>query len=275
MRRKANTVGALTVGLLFAVPLYASNDIPVLKSEPQGKMERTEILLASSDNPPKPQTVIRQDPRNPEPAMPAAEHTIYVPPRYGAPTPALRMGGSTRGGAVAKLDLAVLAPNHVGETRQAQPILYWYVSRYVTEPVEFTLIPRHAVAPVLRTILPGPFTRGIHAVRLADFGAVLESDTTYEWSVAVITNRARRSHDAVATGEIIHVKGKSVSSPSLGEEYLDYATRGLWYDAMMSLTNLIDVTRAPSALRLDRAALAEEVGLPMVAAYDRALTGLK
>jgi hypothetical protein len=262
MTRTILIAGTVAGGLLLAFPLYAGTDIPVLKAEPH----RT---LVAAANPPTPSVIMREEPRLVERVLTSPAYRLYVPPRRGYTAPALRMGGSTRGSSGLQPAVAVLAPNHVGETTWAHPTLYWYAAEDVTTRVEFTLIAHDAVKPLVSVTLPGPIRRGVHPIRLADYAVSLEPGTIYEWSIALVGDSRHRSHDVVAIGEIERI---SIDKP-LGfygqDGYLLFAAHGLWYDAVMAVTDLLETAQAPATLRLDRAALAEEVGLSVVAVYDR------
>ena len=52
-----------------------------------------------------------------------------------------------------------------------------------------------------------------------------------------------------------------------------YAENGIWYDAIGSVSEQIEAAPHDATLRVQRAALLEQVGLSEVADYDRAQTG--
>jgi hypothetical protein len=161
--------------------------------------------------------------------------------------------------------ISVLAPNDMGITVHNQPTLYWYSSGSLATTVLFTLIESDAAIPTVVARLEVPVKPGIHSIRLADFDTRLQPGKTYEWSVAIVANHLRRSHDVVATGEIEFVPPSDQSVNG----YLEYAQRGLWYDAVMALSELLDARPTDAMLRSHRASLAEAVGLTVVATYDR------
>ena len=264
MTRTILIAGTVAGGLLLALPLYAGTDIPVLKAEPR-------CTLVASANPPPPPVIMREEPGSAERLLTSPAHTLYMPPRRGCAAPALRMGGSTRGGAELQPAVAVLAPNHVGETMWAQPTLYWYAAGDVTTRVEFTLIAHNAVKPLVSVTLPGLIRRGVHPIRLADYAVSLEPGTIYEWSIALVGDGRHRSHDVVAIGEIERVPVDKPLGLHGQDGYLLNAAHGLWYDAVMAVTDLLETAQAPAMIRLHRAALAEEVGLSLVAVYDRTM----
>ena len=92
---------------------------------------------------------------------------VYKPPVRGMPGGGV--GGGTRGTSQTFV-LSVLAPNHTGLTSRDQPILYWYVTKPISSPMEFSLSD-DGVKPLVETVLKPPFEAGIQRIHLADFGA--------------------------------------------------------------------------------------------------------
>ena len=195
----------------------------------------------------------------------------FKAPLRGAP--ATRVGGASRGAATA-MSLDVLAPNQTGYTTHASPTIYWYVSETIKKPVEVTITGTRledAVKPLLEVTLQPPISKGIHALRLEDHGVSLKPDVEYQYFVAVVNNYNQRADDVIAGGSIkrvsapadVQAKLKQASSLKAAELY---AESGIWYDAIDVLSKEI---AANPALRAQRAALLEQVGLNDVAAFDR------
>ena len=192
---------------------------------------------------------------------------VYKPPMRGSPGG--RVGGGTRGNSDV-LMLSVIAPDHTGRTARAQPSLFWFISAETKLPVELTIIklsadPKDSM-PVLEARLETPVERGIHRVRLADHGIVLAPNTTYQWSVAVIPDAARRSRDILASGTIERVDPDQELEPTFagakGEELVSrYAKAGYWYDALETVCDLIEQSPNDPAAQRNRAALLTQVGL--------------
>lgn len=192
---------------------------------------------------------------------------VYQPPLRG--TPGGRVGGGTRGNSDV-LMLSVITPDHTGRTTKGQPSLFWFISAGTTLPVELTIIkltpdPKDSV-PMLETRIATPVERGIHRVRLGDHGIVLAPDTTYQWSVAVIPDAARRSRDILASGTIERVDPDQILAESLtaahGEELVSrYAKSGYWYDAIETVCDLIERSPNDATAQRNRAALLTQVGL--------------
>ena len=191
---------------------------------------------------------------------------VYSPPSRGAP--AGRIGGGTRGGQNVFV-LSVLAPDHSGFTTSEQPSLYWFISKPTSMPVELTVMDPQGVKPILETQLPSPIQAGIQRVRLADYNIHLVPGAAYRWFVAVVPDADRRSKDILAGGAIERidlqedVKAK-VAKASDKELPFVYAQAGLWYDALKSISDLIDATPQSQELHNQRSALLKQVGLSSI-----------
>jgi hypothetical protein len=196
---------------------------------------------------------------------------VYQPPMRGAP--ASRIGGGARGTRDENLVLCVLAPEHTGLTTRAQPTLYWFVSEPVPSQVEVTVLAPDAEKPVLSRTLPGSTGIGVHALDLSRLGVTLKPGVEYEWFVSVVRDPQQRSRDVTAGGTIERVtleaatKAQASAAGDRGSPMV-YAQAGLWYDAIDSLSRLIDRHPGDEPLRSQRAALLEQVNLPAAAAYD-------
>jgi hypothetical protein len=189
---------------------------------------------------------------------------VYNPPSRGAPGG--RIGGGTRGGGNIFV-LSVLAPDHSGFTISEQPSLYWFISKPTALPIELTVMDSQGIKPLLETKLPSPAEPGIQRVRLADYNVHLAPGAAYRWFVAVVPDAERRSKDILAGGAIERVdlqedvKAK-LAQASDKEVPFVYAQAGLWYDALKSISDLIDAAPQNQELRNERTALLKQVGLP-------------
>lgn len=199
--------------------------------------------------------------------------SVYVPPSRGAV--GVRTGGGTRGGTDAPR-IEALAPDHIGWTTRAKPVLAWYLSRDTDVPVVVSVIADGAIEPLLEAPLLGPQRAGIHLVDLAAFGAALgaglEEGATYAWSVAVVLDAGARDADVVAGGAVARVEAAPELSAALaqpGPSYRALARHGIWYDAIADLSAAIAAAPEDAALRAERADLLEQVGLGEAAAFDR------
>ena len=194
---------------------------------------------------------------------------VYKPPLRGAPGG--RVGGGTRGTQGRDIFvLSVLAPDHTGLTTKDQPSLFWFISSDTSLPVELAIVDPNATEPLLETRIAAPVKRGVHRVRLADYGVSLAPGKAYQWSVAVVPDPARRSRDILASGTIERVKPPGELKPKVagaGKEDLvaQYAEDGIWYDALEALSDQIESSPGDTTLRSYRAALLKQVGLPEIA----------
>jgi len=167
----------------------------------------------------------------------------------------------------------VLAPGHTGLTVREQPDLYWFASDVVTNPVELTLTLEKGDTPLLEKRLSVPTKAGIQRVRLSDYGIKLIPGERYNWSIALVLDPKRRSKDIIATGAIERVERADMNSESLAaapttESFYKFAADGLWYDAVMAISQLIETAPADPALRKHRADLLDQVDLPEVGNFD-------
>lgn len=194
---------------------------------------------------------------------------IYKPPVRGAPGG--RIGGGTRG-ITQTFMLSALVPNHTGLTLQEQPVLYWYLTKPISSPIEFTLTDE-GIKPLLEKRLNPPFQPGIQRVRLGDYGVRLSPGKHYQWFVALVTDPERRSKDSLAGGTIERIdfpEQLSVKLSRAGKSQAPqiYAEAGLWYDALAAISDLIDAAPTDTALRSQRASLLQQGGLTEIAEYD-------
>jgi uncharacterized protein DUF928 len=189
---------------------------------------------------------------------------VYKPPPRGAPSG--RVGGGTRGTGREVFMLSVLAPDHTGLTTQDQPSLYWFISSRTSAPVELTIMDPSAMQPLLEVSTPAPILPGFHQFRLADHGVRLASGVAYRWFVAVVPDSARRSKDILAGGAIARVESPpdltaKLAKASAADRPALYAEAGIWYDALMAISELIENEPGNAALRSQRASLLAQVGL--------------
>ncbi|OLC35281.1 MAG: hypothetical protein AUH81_10475 [Candidatus Rokubacteria bacterium 13_1_40CM_4_69_5] len=200
-------------------------------------------------------------------AQPAVAAPSYQPPLRGAPGG--RVGGGTRGTGRETFVLSVLAPDHTGLTVSEQPALYWFISNPTTLAVEVTIVDPRATEPVLETRLAPPLAAGVHRIRLADHGVRLAPGVSYRWYVAVVPDSGRRSKDILAGGAIERVappEGLAAKLAQADKATLPflYAEAGIWYDALATISELIETAPNDPSLRRQRAALMAQVGLPNI-----------
>ena len=194
---------------------------------------------------------------------------VYKPPPRGAPGG--RVGGGTRG-TDQTFTLSVLAPTHTGQTLQEQPVLYWYLSKAISSPIEFTLAD-DSIKPLVETQIKPPFQPGVQKVRLADYGVHLVPGKLYKWFVTLVVDPDRRSKDVLAGGAIERVASPEALAAKLPSDdkrkaAYAYAESGIWYDAIATLSDLVEASPQDKALHQQRASLLEQAGLAEIAEYD-------
>ncbi|NPA25529.1 MAG: DUF928 domain-containing protein [Deltaproteobacteria bacterium] len=208
----------------------------------------------------------------PEETVPPAEMPVYRPPLRGAPVG--RVAGGTRGKRGAAPFLCTLVPNHVGLTVSGQPALYFFLADAASYPLEFTLIERHGISPLVEVRFAPPLEAGIHTLCLENYGKKLAVGVRYKWFVALIPNEEHRAGDILAAGEIERVAFQDELKHRL--DHVDaaaaatiYAENGIWYDALASLSRAIGSHPANRKLVRERAFLLEQVGLDKAARYEK------
>lgn len=169
--------------------------------------------------------------------LPSAPSPVYQPM---FPDAALsRVGSVTRGGVGAQ-DMMVLAPNRKGASATDQPTLFWFLPVSGEQSLEVVIQQRNADQPLLELQLKSVPGQQIGALALADRGIRLRPGVEYEWSVALVTDPERRSHDVFSLGTVQHVPPDPSLSASLqrvsgAERVRLLLDKGYWYDALQLL----------------------------------------
>lgn len=189
---------------------------------------------------------------------------VYKPPQFGAPGG--RVGGGTRGVGDEDLMLVALVPNHLALTTHQQPYLYWYLSKPPSSPLEFAISEDKGVMPLVEKRLAKPVKGGIYSISLRDFEVELKQDVLYRWFVAVVPDNDRRSKDILAGGIVQRIAiPRDVARKAAGTDknqlHYVYAEAGIWYDAMMAISQAIEADPGNQVLREERRALLQQVGL--------------
>lgn len=192
---------------------------------------------------------------------------VYKPPLRGAPQ--ARVGGGTRGAGSKAAVLQVLAPDHTGLTTQAQPTIYWYARTPAAARFEFALIDDEGIDPLLEVEEDSDRVAGFRHLNLGNYGITLQPGVSYQWSVALVSDGASRSSDLVSSGIIERIEPEAALHSRIenaaGIDLVGiYASEGLWYDALDSVSKLIEQTSADQDLIAIRDSLLAQVGLPAV-----------
>jgi hypothetical protein len=166
--------------------------------------------------------------------------------------------------------LSALVPESTGLTSRAQPTLYWYASKTLSTPLEFTLNDAQSIKPLVEMKVPVA-QPGIHALKLK---YTLKPEVEYSWTIAAVADPDQRAGDTLASGTIQHLPLPTPLAAQLKSAHPQqlpflYAQGGFWYDALATLSEQIVAQPTDRRLREQRAALLDQVGLQAAAAHDR------
>ena len=244
MMRRFIIITGIALGLILPLPLVS------VAVEGQGKVTQATASQSNSN--------------------PSIRPIQYIPPRKGAPAAGVRRGGGTRGTNKSLPMISLLAPEHVGFTLQEQPVLFWFTPTNHNLLYEFTLIAESADAPLIEAKLPSPTRGGVQQIRLADYKAKLVPGERYQWSVALVMDPDEPSGNVVAKGVIERVNREKLEHPlssdiPKAEAPRRYAEAGIWYDAVMAISDLVQSSPADANFRQQQVSLLEQGGLAEVA----------
>ncbi|MBZ0158170.1 MAG: DUF928 domain-containing protein [Alphaproteobacteria bacterium] len=191
---------------------------------------------------------------------------VYKPPMRGKP--GNRVGGGTRGTGSDLPVIAALVPDHTGLTTRKQPSFFWYLSRTTGSRIEFTLNSEQQERPVLEVKIDAE-RPGIQRIDLSRYSVSLVPGIEYQWFIALIPDPDQRSKDSVVTGTVKYVGVSEELSTLIAERGREglpgvYAGRGIWYDALASLEDLIASDPGNRGLAEQRSLLLRQVGLPEI-----------
>ena len=196
----------------------------------------------------------------------AADLPSYKPPSRGAP--AGRVGMGTRG-IVRPPQIWALAPEHIGLTTREQPSLYWYSTKSMSARIELVAINNRDTKTILEESVGSSASPGIQRIDLARYGIRLRPGIEYRWSLSSETDPKQRSNNGwirrVDPGSGL---AKRIEATPVTGHAAIYAEEGIWYDAIATASELIEQSPGDIALRTQRAALLEQVGLKEAAADD-------
>jgi hypothetical protein len=167
------------------------------------------------------------------------------------------------------VDLFVLAPDHLAATTKDDPDLYWYISVAPQFPLEFSLSEDQAEKPLLEKRISPPLKAGLNRISLKDAGIKLSKGVQYRWFVAMVPDEVRRSKDLVAGAMIERVDPsdslkEKLSASDEGKRWTAYAQEGIWYDAIMILSEAIAARPGDEDLKARRDNLLTQVGLSKI-----------
>lgn len=186
----------------------------------------------------------------------------YVPPEVGAPT--RRVGGGTRGAGDNIPTVTVIAPLTIGYTLQSSPTLFWAIEKSVPYQIEISMFRPDREQPVFEKQFKIE-QAGVHSFSLKDLGIALEKNQSYEWFVAIIRNPKNRNEDILTSGLIKYVDKSENLQQCLSKNniiYAAYAECGVWYDAIMELSNAIATNPNDPTLKSIRKSIFKQEELP-------------
>lgn len=209
----------------------------------------------------------------------ADDPPVYTPPVDGKPD--VTVGGGTRGYESVEDSefLSVLATqNHTGHTISSQPTLYWAILKDLQNPIMISLSNLDAAMqngePLLDVQIANP-KAGIYHVDLAQHNVSLQAGVEYAWGIEALVDEHFPSRNPSSMATLKCVKPElSVSEALAKTDELEhpsiYAKAGLWYDAIDSLSRLMEKYPDKSAvLRQHRNVLLQQIGLQRIAKYER------
>ncbi len=161
-------------------------------------------------------------------------YLTYVPPKKGGPS--IRVEPDARGicpsipSLPSDFQIEVIAPERLGYTIKAQPVLYWRINKEVKGTFALTIeeiTEDFSFKPLLEMLVNREVQPGLHNYSLRGLKVHLKKDVNYKWTVALVCDRENRSLDIGQSGGVRHVdKPKDVRFKDLRE----LAQKGIWYD---------------------------------------------
>jgi len=192
----------------------------------------------------------------------------YVPPEVG--TPSRRVGAGTRGAGDLTPTITVIAPLTIGYTLQASPTLFWAIEKPVKYQIEISMFRPDREQPLFEKRF-NIDKAGVHSFSLKDAGVVLEKNQSYEWFVALIKNPKNRNEDVLTSGLIKYVDKSDNLQQCLNKNpliYAAYAGCGIWYDAIMELSDAIEKNPHDSTLKEVKQNIFKQEELPPFSAQE-------
>jgi Domain of Unknown Function (DUF928) len=197
---------------------------------------------------------------------------VYQPPPHS--TSGMRINGTSRGAADNLPMLYFLSPDHVGLTTQDKPSVFWFLSKDTSLPCVLTLTEDNQADPCIEIHLNGS-KAGVHRTDFESQNFTLKDNVQYQLSLALIPDSTHRSNDRFCSAYIKKVDPSAALVAKLGlrarpeDRAVVYAQQGIWYDALMVLSDQIESQPGNASLREERADLLEQVNLPEAATFDR------
>ena len=111
---------------------------------------------------------------------------------------------------------------------------------------------------------------GIQQLDLGKHGITLQPERSYQWSVTPVMDKNNQSTAATASGLIERIEpGEGLGSrikKSHGTELVNvYAIEGIWYDALETISSIIDKSPEDQNLLAIRTSLLKQAGVQIAA----------
>ncbi|MEY3219614.1 MAG: hypothetical protein RIT27_971 [Pseudomonadota bacterium] len=193
----------------------------------------------------------------------------YNPPEVGAPV-TRRVGGGARGIGDAIPTITVIAPLTIGYTLQPSPTLFWAIEKPVKYQIEISMFSPDKEQPLFEKRF-NIDRAGVHSFSLQNEGIVLKKNQSYEWFIALIKNPKNRNEDVLTSGLIKYVdKSDNLQQclSNFSQMYVAYAKCGVWYDAIMKLSEEIAKNPSDDALKTLRKSIFRQEELPPFSAEE-------
>ena len=169
--------------------------------------------------------------------------------------------------------LTILAPKGTGYTISKQPRLCWHIAKVIKNPIAVAIMYADPLAkgastePLLETTLQVS-QAGVQVLDLSKYDIELETGVEYEWSVDIVTGE-RSFNRAISSGMIQRIEQpteliKKIDNAKEKEMPFIYAQAELWYDAISSLSSLIEKYPNDKTLYQQRSNLFKEMGLKSI-----------
>jgi hypothetical protein len=227
----------------------------------------------------------------------------FVPPV--TKNPRTSQGAGSRGGceqsSVPAEDLVTLlipSKDYIGQTTSSHPTFFWYLSKSVSLPMQFTLRESGVSQPLYQKQIDSP-QPGIIQLEIPQDRKELVPGKIYGWSVTLVCNSKRPSLNpfffswiervpttpaleqklALGTSNSNTPTQRVLSEKSSGDRHSllktmrerasIYAQAGLWFDALATLSKAQSANSHESFVREDFLSLLNQVGLTEVVKQER------
>jgi hypothetical protein len=157
--------------------------------------------------------------------------------------------------------LQVLTPPQTGLTFSAQPTLYWWVSKPIAAYFVFYLAEAESNhQPLLnKTLFLAISEPGIQSFSLSQYLISLEKNIEYKWSITLVCDSPNLANRIFTEGRIKYLQP---TFDTTQQNFALYAQHGFWYDALDTVSKLINSHSTNKTFRQARALLLQQGELP-------------